>query len=185
MRPERVNPLNIIEKYYATDTELWSILVGHSSAVAAYALTVCQAHPELNVDRSFIYEASMLHDIGIVRCDAPSIHCRGTLPYICHGIAGAEMLREIGLERHARVCERHTGAGLSARDISEQGLPLPPGDYLPLTPEEEIVCYADKFFSKSRELAIPKSLDRARHSVGKHGRESLERFEALHSKYHL
>lgn len=180
-----MNPLDIIGRYYASEPDLWAILVGHSSAVAAYALTICQAHPEIAADRQFIYEASMLHDIGIIRCDAPSIHCHGSLPYICHGIAGAEMLRSLGMEMHARVCERHTGAGLSLVDIREQQLPLPPGDYLPMTPEEQIVCYADKFFSKSRELAIAKSLERARKSVAKHGKDSLERFEALHSKYHL
>ena len=54
----------------------------------------------------------MLHDIGIIRCNAPGIQCFGNEPYICHGRIGAEMLRAEGFPHHARVCERHTGRGL-------------------------------------------------------------------------
>jgi uncharacterized protein len=93
-------------------------------------------HKELPVDVQFMEEAAMLHDIGIYRCDAPSIHCHGTEPYLRHGPIGGEILRAEGLPRHARVAERHTGTGL-------------PG-YEPETLEEQIICYADKFYSKSR-----------------------------------
>lgn len=117
----------------------------------------------------------MLHDIGIVGCDAPGIHCHGTAPYICHGTIGAQMLRREGMERHARVCERHTGAGLSVDDIVGQGLPLPPRSLLPETLEEQLICYADKFYSKSH-LDREKTLEQAERTLAKFGQAGVERF---------
>lgn len=114
----------IINKYYGEDSELRRILVVHSQSVAQKALQIVSLHPELNLDRQFVEEAAMLHDIGIIKTDAPGIQCFGTEPYICHGILGAEMLRNEGLPRHARVCERHTGAGLSLADIESRDLPF-------------------------------------------------------------
>ena len=137
----------IIDKYYSGDGDLRTILIIHSQSVARKALQIVSLHPELNLDREFIEEAAMLHDIGIIKTDAPGIKCFGTEPYICHGILGAEMLRQEGLPRHARVCERHTGAGLSLNEIVSQNLPLPHQDFLPETLEEQVICYADKFFS--------------------------------------
>ena len=104
----------IIEKYYTPGTDLYNIFMRHSRDVTRRALQIVDAHPELGADRQFVEEAAMLHDIGIVRCDAPGICCHGTEPYLRHGMIGAAMMREEGYDRHARVCERHTGAGLSA-----------------------------------------------------------------------
>lgn len=166
---------NIIDKYYGTEGALRHILITHSRSVAMKALQIADAHPELEIDRQFVMEAAMLHDIGIIATDAPGIECHGTEPYIRHGVLGAGMLRSEGLSRHARVCERHTGAGLSECEIVTQGLPLPHKDLLPETLEEQLVCYADKFFSKTK-LDKEKSLEKAERSVAKHGGEGLERF---------
>lgn len=165
----------IIDKYYAQQPDLMHILMVHSEAVAQRALRICDAHPELGADRQFVYEAAMLHDIGIVQCDAPGICCHGTQPYICHGILGAKMLRAEGMEQHARVCERHTGAGLSADEIIRQQLPLPHLDFLPVSIEEQIICYADKFYSKSH-IDREKTLAQAEKTIARFGHDSLERF---------
>ena len=125
----------------------------------------------------------MLHDIGIVMTDAPSIDCHGVLPYICHGIAGADMLRKEGYpEEVARVAERHTGAGISDEDIKELDLPLPQGNYMPETLLERLVCYADKFYSKSGEMK-EKSLEKVRDSMSRHSSATLARFEKLHQEF--
>ncbi len=122
----------------------------------------------------------MLHDIGMCRTDAPGIHCHGTEPYIRHGILGRQMLDSIGLYRHGRVCERHTGAGITAAEIISQHLPIyPPRDLLPESVEEKLVCYADKFFSKSRIDEPPKTLDRVRKSLAKFGDDSVVRFDEM------
>lgn len=167
----------IIDKYYPEANKLRDIFLTHSTLVARRALKICDAHPELHLDRGFVEEAAMLHDIGICRCDAPGICCLGTEPYICHGIIGAEMLRAEGYPRHARVCERHTGAGLTKEEIIEQDLPLPHRDFLPETLEEKLVCYADKFYSKTHPDR-EKSLEQAEKSIARFGKDGLQRFLA-------
>ena len=168
----------IIQKYYNGNPELLKILLKHSKAVADKAIAIAEAHPELPIDRQFVMEAAMVHDIGIVKTNAPDIQCFGTEPYIRHGVLGAEMMRTEGYPLHARVCERHTGAGLSLKEIEEQSLPLPHEDLLPETLEEKLICYADKFFSKTR-LDREKTLEQAERSVAKHGEEGLRRFKEM------
>ncbi len=168
----------IIQKYYNGNPELLKILLKHSKAVADKAIAIAEAHPELPIDRQFVMEAAMVHDIGIIKTNAPDIQCFGTEPYIRHGVLGAEMMRAEGYQLHARVCERHTGAGLSLKEIEEQSLPLPHEDLLPETLEEKLICYADKFFSKTR-LDREKTLEQAERSVAKHGEEGLRRFKEM------
>lgn len=165
----------IIDKYYPEENELRHILMVHSRSVADKALSIVDAHPELCADRGFVEEAAMLHDIGIFECDAPGISCFGSKPYICHGTIGSELMCEEGFPRHASVCERHTGAGLSIADIERQKLPVPHRDLLPVTIEEQIVCFADKFFSKTK-LDKEKTVEKAYMSVAKFGEEGAERF---------
>lgn len=168
---------SIIDKYYPEVNRLRDILMVHSTLVTQRALRICDAHPELRLDRRFVEEAAMLHDIGICRCDAPEICCFGTEPYLRHGLIGAEMMRAEGFPRHARVCERHTGAGLTKEEIIEQNLPLPHRDFLPETLEEKLICYADKFYSKTH-LDREKSFEQAEKSIARFGNDGLQRFLA-------
>ena len=173
---------SIIDKYYPADNKLRWILITHSTLVMKRAVSICDAHPELKMDRQFIIEAAMLHDIGIFRCNAPGIECFGTEPYICHGLIGGKIMRAEGYPRHARVCERHTGSGLTKNEIISQNLPLPHQDFLPETLEEKLICYADKFFSKSRPDHIL-DLNTIRTDMLRHGEAQLQRFDALHSQF--
>jgi len=140
---------------------LRELLLKHSRQVADRCLAIVRKHKELPVDVQFLEEAAMLHDIGIFRCDAPSIYCHGTEPYIKHGPIGADILRSEGFPRHARVAERHTGTGL-------------PG-YEPETLEEQIVCYADKFYSKSAPDHVRTVLETAQ-SLEKFGHHGVVKF---------
>ena len=166
---------SIICKYYKEENALRHLLLVHSKAVAQKALAISIKHPDWHLDNDFIFEASMLHDIGIIFTDAPGIYCSGNEPYIRHGVIGASMLRAEGLPRHARVCERHTGTGLTRDDIVSQHLPLPEQDFLPETLEEQIICYADKFFSKSH-IEEEKTIEQAVKSLRKFGDECVKRF---------
>lgn len=170
-----MEPLKIIEKYYDTRSEAYHILVTHSRSVAGKALSIAEAHPEMNLDRTFIEEAAMLHDIGITFCNAADMDCHGTYEYICHGYLGANLLRKEGYPRHALVCERHTGTGISLQMIKENHLPLPLRDYLPISLEEQLICFADKFFSKTK-LNKEKSIRKIQESLNRYGEETVLRF---------
>jgi uncharacterized protein len=168
-----MNPYEIIAKYYTPGSDLYNILVKHSEAVRDKALELARRHPELGLDLEFIAEAAMLHDIGILETDAPGIKCFGTHKYIEHGYLGAEMIRREGYPRHALVCERHTGTGLKLVDIITRDLPVPHRELCPVTMEEQLICYADKFFSKTR-LDSEDSLERVMQKMAKWGDESIE-----------
>ena len=128
-----MNPIDIINKYYPEENELRHILLVHSRSVADKALWIADRHPELSLDRDFLYEAAMLHDIGIFLTDATGIYCFGDKPYICHGYLGADLMRGEGYPLHALVCERHTGAGLSLEEIIAQDLPVPHREMVPVS----------------------------------------------------
>ena len=81
-----------------------------------------------------------------------------------------------GYPRHARVCERHTGTGLSLKQIVEQNLPVPHKDLIPETLEEQLICFADKFYSKSN-LKKVKTPEQALKSIRKFGDDGIVRFE--------
>ncbi|AVM53374.1 uncharacterized protein JN06_00895 [Bacteroides zoogleoformans] len=171
-----MSPESLIDKYYPEESPLKHILLIHSRAVAHKALQIAECHPEFSLDKAFIYEAAMLHDIGIFLTDAAGIHCSGDKPYICHGYLGADLLRSEGYPRHALVCERHTGAGLSLAEIISQNLPVPHREMVPVSLEEQVICFADKFYSKTH-LEKEKSIDKARKSLERYGEEGLRRFD--------
>ena len=135
------------------------------------------------IDYEFLHEAVMLHDYGIIGVDAPDIGCHGTEPYIAHGIIGAEYLRKLDYSRyarHARVCERHIGSGLTADEIVRSNLPLPHKDYLPETFEEKLIAYADSFFSKNpQHLREEKPWERILAGTQKFGAEPVQRLIEL------
>lgn len=171
-----MSPVSLIDKYYPKADKLKHILLTHSRSVADKALWIADRHPELGLDRDFLYEAAMLHDIGIFLTDASGIYCFGEHPYICHGYLGADLVRAEGFPRHALVCERHTGAGLSLEQIVEQDLPVPHREMLPVSLEEQVICFADKFFSKTH-LDAEKSVEKARKSLQRYGEAGLRRFD--------
>lgn len=179
-----LNPFAIIQKYYEPGSALYRILVIHSLLVANRALEIARAyqarHHDAAPDILFIEEAALLHDIGIFRCDAPTIRCFGREPYIKHGIIGGEILEQEGLMRHALVCERHTGVGITKAEVLEQKLPLPLRDYLPVTLEEKIICLADRFYVKNpAALYQPLTLRDIEGKLENYGSMALARWREL------
>lgn len=173
---------DLIHKYCNGNEALEHVLLRHSGDVARRALQVAASHPKLKADEKLLLEGAMLHDIGICRVYAPTIFCFGTEPYIRHGVLGAEILRAEGLPLHARIAERHTGTGLTAAEIIRQNLPLPHQDFTPQSIEEQIICYADKFYSKSR-LDEEKSPEQAMRSLEKFGSDGIEVFKAWMERF--
>ena len=177
-----IDTQKIIEKYYSKNSNIYFTLLIHSEQVRDKAIEIAIQKQNLVLDIEFIAEASMLHDIGIFKCNAHRIHCHGVHQYIEHGYLGAELLKEEGLPRHALVCERHTGTGLSLEAILRNDLPLPQRDMQPISLEEKLICYADKFFSKTK-LGEVHSLEKIRTTLVHFGQSSVKIFDEWHKLF--
>nr|WP_273040012.1 HD domain-containing protein [Thermodesulfovibrio thiophilus] len=172
---KKMNPVDIIKKYYNPDTLAFKILLNHSEKVAEKALQVAE---KFKVDKNFIYEASMLHDIGIFMTDTPKLDCHGSFPYIAHGCLGREIVEKEGYPEHALVCERHTGVGITKEEIIKNKLPLPPRDMMPITTEQKIIAFADKFFSKESDGSVRiRTVEEIIQDLSKYGEEKVNIFK--------
>ncbi len=112
-----MDPIEIISKYYTPGSKLFDIMVNHGRQVAKKALGAADRVSHLNCDRNFIKEAAMLHDIGIFLTAWPKLGCFGKHPYVCHGYLGRELLEKNQMPKHALVCERHVGLGITEEEI--------------------------------------------------------------------
>jgi uncharacterized protein len=147
--------------------------------VWTHCVIVCRIAEQVGghgLDMALVRAGCLLHDIGVYRL-APEDH------YVRHGLLGYELLGEAGLpEPLRRFCAHHTGVGITRDDVVRQRLPLPAGDYLADSGEEELVMYADKFHSKStppRFLTAATFADR----VGRFGTAKVKRFESLVDRF--
>jgi uncharacterized protein len=87
-----------------------------------------------NVNIELLEIGGYLHDIG-----------RSVTHGVGHAVESARIIREFGFsEPLMRLVERHVGAGITAEEAKNLG--LPEKNYLPETLEEKILAYADKFF---------------------------------------
>ena len=178
-----MNPVDIIAEFYDPGSKTFNILIQHGRLVAKKAVDAAKKAAYLNPDICFIMEAAMLHDIGIFLTDTPELGCTGKHPYVCHGYLGRELLEKKGFFKHALVCERHVGTGISLKDIKRYDLPLPERDMLPLSIEEQIICYADKFFSKNNDTPAKqqtvreKSIEDIKRSLLPYGHDKVMQFQ--------
>ncbi len=179
-----MDPFSIITPYYKDHPVAMEILVSHSKNVAEKAIKIAtklNLNPE---EIQFIYEAAMLHDIGIFLTHAPEIGCFGSYPYICHGYLGHDLLVREGYPEHAKVCERHTGTGIPKKEIILRSLPIPIRSMKPKSLAEEIIAYADKFYSKDpKKLGQEKSVKKIREKLKKHGSNKLLKFNEWHKTF--
>jgi uncharacterized protein len=175
-----MNPLDILARFYGRHSKAFEILVEHGRQIAEKALGAASKVAHLQPDLNFIQNSALLHDIGILHTDSPGLGCHGKYPYICHGFLGRDMLDAIGLPEYGLVCERHVGVGINLKDIQGFNLPLPERDMRPVSIEEQIICYADKFFSKNgngRSKIGPKSIEEILQSLEPYGQDKVERFQ--------
>jgi uncharacterized protein (TIGR00295 family) len=117
------------------------------------------------VDVDLVRAGALLHDMG-----------RGRTHGMRHGVAGAELARDLGLpEELVLIIERHIGAGVEREEAVRLG--LPPKDYLPITVEEKIVAHADNLAGKDGKLKLADVL----HDLERKGASHVvPRMEALH-----
>ncbi len=178
-----IDPEAIITRVYPAGSRTRDLLLRHGELVGRKALEILDRTPWLDADRAFVIQAAVLHDIGIGRTRCPELGCTGTLPYVCHGVEGRTILDKLGLKRHGLVCERHVGVGISADQAARQKLPLPARDMIPLSVEERLICYVDKFFSKTDNGRHEKTIDEITAGLARYEAEYADRFLTLHREF--
>jgi uncharacterized protein len=141
-------------------------VVAHCIAVSAIAVSLA-GRATIPLDRELVRQGGLFHDIGRARTHG-----------IDHALAGVAIARELGFsEQLVLVIERHIGAGIKAAEAMRLG--LPEKDYLPLSPEEKIVSYADNLMSGVREMPFSEALDRFKTILGP-DHEGVELFIKQH-----
>ena len=103
----------------------------------------------LEVNEDMVKIGALIHDIGVYQIwEAESSNMRN-IPYISHGLIGYNILIKEGYSiKHSRFALTHTGLGITKENIKEQKLQLPLNDYIPITLEEELIAFADRFHTK-------------------------------------
>jgi uncharacterized protein len=137
-----------LHRKYAPHQNAFELIYTHSQIVWKLAeQLIASAH--LKVDADFIRAACLLHDIGAYRLFLPT----GEIDdknYIKHGVLGYDLLASEGFDESlCRVASCHTGVGFTAQEVVDEGLPIPPADYMAKTTEERLIMYADKFHTKA------------------------------------
>lgn len=179
--------LSLISKHTAGEHEQTvPAFIIHSALVTKKALDIANKHlqnnPQASIDLRLLEEIGMLHDIGIFKTETPFLFTSGDGPYVTHLSKGARLLEQEGLPVHASAARTHSD--ISAEDIQQASLPLPPSNYSPQTPEEEILSLADKFYSKRfNELFKERSVQEVRAYLRGYGEAAVERFNKLYARY--
>lgn len=176
-----MNPIDILADTCGRGSKTFEILVAHGNQVARKAIKTAEQVSHLKPDFDFLVNAAMLHDIGILQTNSPGLGCNGKHPYICHGILGHKMLDSSSVSAYGLICERHVGVGISADDVHQFNLPLPAHDMRPISIEEQLICYADNFFSKNGnngKQAKEKSVKAILHGLERYGTDKVQRFQS-------
>ena len=131
-----------VAKELGCDRPYWGgySILEHGQIIARTAEAIARriaanGHP---VNVALVRQAALVHDIGWALLE------RDRDNPLTHGWVGAQALRQRGFDDIADIVECHIMAGISAQEIAENAVPLPPRDFLPDTLEAKIVCYADK-----------------------------------------
>lgn len=143
-------------------------VIRHCIAVTEKALDIAGG-VTVAVDAGLIKKGAINHDIG-----------RAKTHGLDHFWIGAELAEKLGLEGAVvRIIERHIGAGIKKEEALEYG--FPPKDYMPETPEEIIVSYADNLVHDTRAVSFEQALEMFRKRLGRE-HPVIQRFIEMHEK---
>jgi len=144
-------------------------VVAHCRAVSLTAAALAEQVKQIDVDRELVRLGGLFHDIG--RARSHDIH---------HALVGVQIGRELGFpEPLLSIIERHIGAGITA--VEAERLGLPKKDYLPLTPEEKLVSYADNLTKGSSAMPFEEAMERFQLILGM-GHEGIELLYRQHEE---
>lgn len=143
-------------------------VIAHCIAVSKTAMSLAE-RVSVPVDLGLVRVGGLYHDIGRARTQG-----------IGHAIAGVEIGKSMGFPLALlNVIERHIGAGITAEEAVRLGLPKK--DYLPVSPEEKIVSYADNLTKGSSPMSIEDAVERFREILGP-DHEGVELFRKQHQE---
>ncbi|MFH0791660.1 MAG: HD domain-containing protein [bacterium] len=180
----KVDYLKIIHKYIKPNSAAYRFYIPHVVLVTVKATHIGRKMGLSSEKVRFIEEASMLHDIGIIKTKDEEIGCNGKAPYICHILEGQKILEKEGLPKHALVARTHIGVGITKDEVISNKLPLPQEDFIARTVEEEIISYADLFYSKNPKIIWQeKSFMEVRKDVSRFGVKHTEILNRWHKKF--
>jgi uncharacterized protein (TIGR00295 family) len=135
MIPNARQALALHKKYRSNERT-----VAHCQACARISKLLSEAVARRGsvVNQEAVEAGALLHDIG-----------RSQTPLVNHGYVGAQILEKEGVDAAVvEIVKRHVGAGISAEEATVLG--FPPGDYIPKTLEQKVVCFADKMLDGDR-----------------------------------
>ena len=145
MIPNAQQALALHRKYGSNDR-----IVGHCQACAKISEALAQkaieqGHP---LNGQAAVAGALLHDIG-----------RSQTQTVGHGYVGAGILEKEGVDGAVvEIVKRHVGAGISPEEAMALG--FPPGDYIPRTLEQKVVCFADKLLDGDRARPFEEEVKR-------------------------
>jgi uncharacterized protein len=146
-------------------------VINHCKTVSKFAVRLAKAFQRegYQVNLQLVEVSGLLHDIG--RAKTHSVN---------HGLIGGEIARSMGLpDSVAKVIERHVGGGVPKEEAKRLGWPA--RDFLPVTLEEKIVCYADKRVDGLRTVPMHQALKPYVSNLGAN-HPAVERIRKLHEE---
>lgn len=171
-----------LHRKYTSGDESFDLVFTHCKIVAEIAAWAAD-NAGSPVDRTKLYEACILHDIGTYALYSPELKkFKGRQDgYQLHALIGAALLEEEGFEREVAAAVRtHVLLGITAEEIRRVGWKLPHKDFLPETELGELLCYADRFHSTHQVFNTPEPfLKKLRQEFPK----QAEKFERAMEKY--
>ncbi|MFD3455061.1 HD domain-containing protein [Streptomyces sp. NPDC058691] len=174
--------IRALHEKHAPSAEAFALVFTHCEIVWSIAEQLMRAPGGVAVDEELVRAGCLLHDIGVYRLFDDTGRL-GHAGYVRHGLLGHELLAAEGMpEVLCRFCSCHTGVGITSADVLEQGLPLPPADYVAVTREERLVMYADKFHTKASPPCFLSFPAYAR-EVRRFGEDKVAAFHALRTEF--
>jgi uncharacterized protein len=173
------------KKYAPTELQL-DLIWTHSNVIADVVVDLLDSkHFDATpFNRGRAIKAGLLIDIGAYCCSGFEWIPGQPLmeyPYVQHTVLGAQILSQEGYaDEIVRAALVHTGVGLTAQDITDHMLQLPPGDYMPATDFEWLLTYAAKFHSKTPSF---KTVEEVEASLAKYSQEKVDLFKQLQQTF--
>lgn len=170
-----------LHEHLSPSKDALDLIFTHCKVVRDIALQVAEASDsEINLD--LVEAGALLHDIGTYSLYAN--HDFDRKLYITHGDRGYAIMKDEGYpEDLCRIAARHTGTGITQREIDEKNLPLNGEKCRAETIEEKIVMYADKFHTKTPTPRFNSYESYLEEAVGRFGFDAGNRFKILKDQF--